>query len=291
MYRGDRDGNLWFTEPNHDKIGRVSPSAQFKDFAIPTAGGGLLAITVGPDKNLWFTEAAAAGNRIGRITPAGSVSEYAIPTPASNPRGITAGPDGNLWFMELDGHNIGRVTPTGTITEFPIPSGASPGSITMGKDGNLWFAEAGSANSIGRATPMGSVAEYVIPTSASDPSGITAGPDGNIWFTELSANKIGRIGDLMRGGNVAASTGGGGPLSDGKTCMTDNDCRGSGKACGGDVCSCRVMPHVCVLAVSGDPGWCTDDSRCWCATEGATCDTTSDACSFTTHDGAADAGR
>ncbi|HWZ89515.1 MAG TPA: hypothetical protein VNW92_11715, partial [Polyangiaceae bacterium] len=237
------------------------------------------------DKNLWFTEAAAAGNKIGKITPSGTVTEYPIATAASNPRGITAGPDGNVWFTELDGHNIGRVTPTGTITEFPIPSGASPGGITAGKDGNLWFTEAGSANSIGRATPMGSVAEYVIPTSASDPTGIAAGPDGNIWFTELSANKIGRISDLMGGGNVKASTGGGGPLTDGKTCSVDTDCLDSGKACGGDVCSWKVTPHVCVLAVSADPGWCTDDSKCWCSSEGAKCNTTSHACSFTVHDG------
>jgi hypothetical protein len=79
-------------------------------------------------------------------------------------------------------------------------------------------------------------------------------------------------------------------LSDGKTCMTDSDCLGSGKACGGDVCSWKGMPHVCALAVTGDPGWCTDDSKCWCSAEGAKCNTTSHACSFTTHDGAADAG-
>ncbi|HEY2733018.1 MAG TPA: hypothetical protein VGI70_03490, partial [Polyangiales bacterium] len=118
-----------------------------------------------------------------------------------------------------------------------------------------------------------------------------AGPDGNIWFTELSANKVGRISDLMGGGNTKASSGGGGgPLSDGKTCTNDTDCVESGNACGGDVCSLKVMPHVCVLAVSGDPGSCSDDSKCWCASEGAKCDTTSHACSFTTHGETLDGG-
>ena len=281
------DGKLWFTEPLKNKVTSITQAAEFEEYSIPTTDSGPFAIAVGPDENLWFTEAAAAGNKIGRITPAGVISEYAIPTAGSNSQGVIAGPDGNIWFTELDGRRIGRVTPTGTVTEFPIPSGAGPGSIAAGKDGNLWFVEAGSANSIGRVTPAGSVAEYPVPTSGSDPSGITLGPDGNIWFTELSTNKVARISNLSGGGNVGSSSGasGGGELSDGKTCTDDSDCVDSGMACGGDVCNVKVTPHVCVLAIGGNPGWCTADSKCWCANEGAACDMTSHACSFTTHDG------
>jgi len=281
------DGKLWFTEPTHDKIGNLTPTAQFKDFPVPTANSGPYAITAGPDGNLWFTEAAAAGNKIGRITPAGVVTEFPVPTAGANARGIVAGKDGNLWFTELDGKRVARITPAGVVTEFPIPSGGSPGTIALGKDGNLWFVEAGSINSIGRVATDGTVAEYSIPTAGSDPTGITSGPDGNIWFTELSTNKIGRVSNLAGGGNVKASSGGGGggPLTDGKTCSNDSDCLGSGKACGGDVCSSKVTPHVCVLATSGDPGTCSGDEKCWCAAEGAKCDGTSHACSATVHGG------
>jgi hypothetical protein len=219
------------------------------------------------------------------------VSEYPIATPASYPYGITSGPDGNLWFTERDGHKIGKVTPAGVVTEYPLPGSASPGSIATGKDGNLWFSEPGSANSIARATPAGTVAEYQIPTQSADPSGITSGPDGNIWFSELSANKIGRVSDLTGGGSTKATTGSGGqPLTDGKTCTNDTDCVEGGNACGGDVCSFKVTPHVCVFAVSGDPGWCSANSKCWCAAEGATCNMTSHACTFTLHGGDVDGG-
>jgi streptogramin lyase len=281
------DGKLWFTEPLKNKVTSITQAAEFTEYPIPTANSGPLGIAAGPDGNLWFTEAATAGNKIARITPAGVISEYALPTAGSNAQSVVAGPDGNIWFTELDAHQIGRVTPTGTVTEFPIPSGAGPGSITAGKDGNLWFVEAGSANAIGRVTPAGSVAEYAVPTSGSDPSGIAPGSDGNIWFTELSANKVTRISDLNGGGNVGSSTGvgGSGELSDGKTCTDDTDCPESGKACGGDVCNVKVTPHICVLAVEGNLGQCSDDSKCWCVGEGATCNTTSHACSFTTHDG------
>jgi streptogramin lyase len=284
------DGKLWLTEPIHNAIASSTTAAKVTEYPLPVANSGPFAIAVGPDMNLWFTEAGAAGNKIGRITTSGTITEFPIATPASNPRSITKGPDGNIWFTELDGRKIGRVTPTGTITEFGLPSSANPGDIVAGKDGNLWFAEAGSSNSIGRVTPAGSVAEYLIPTASADPSGITAGPDGNIWFSELSAAKIGRISNLAGGGTVQATTGmGGGPLVDTKACTDDTDCIDSGEACGGDVCSWKVTPHVCVLATSGDPGWCTADAKCWCAGEGAKCDATSHACSFLKHGGAAPA--
>jgi streptogramin lyase len=284
------DGNLWFTQPRGNKISRVTPAAAFQEYRLPTAASGPSAIALGPDGNLWFTEAAAASNKIGRITPAGVITEFPIPTPSSNPAGITKGPDGNVWFTERDAHKIGRITPAGVITEFLAPATSSPASIAAGSDGNLWFTDAGTANAIGRMTPAGNVAEYPIPTAGSDPFAITAGPDANIWFSEVSTNKIARISNLMGGGNVAPTSGGGtGPIG-GTTCMTDTDCRESGKACGGDVCSSKVTPHVCVLANTGDPGYCTANDKCWCAGEGATCDTAAHRCSFTMH-GAADAGR
>ena len=70
------DGNLWFTEINADKIGRITTDGLVTEFLLPTAGqqagsGGSetglpvtsvsqpYVITVGPDRNLWFTEANA----------------------------------------------------------------------------------------------------------------------------------------------------------------------------------------------------------------------------------------
>jgi streptogramin lyase len=282
------DGNLWFTEPVANKIGRVAPTGNdFSEFPLPTAASGPTAIALGPDGNLWFTEAAPSGNRIGRITPTGTITEFAIPTAASSSGGIAKGADGNLWFSEHDGHKIGRITPSGSITEFPVPSGSSPGSITAGPDGNLWYTEAGAPNAVGRVTTSGAIAEYAVPTADSDPDGIALGPDKNIWFTELSANKIARISNLSGGGNVAPSgnIGATDPLSVGMACTVDHDCVGSGMACGGDVCSWAVTPHVCVLVETADPGWCTASASCWCAGEGATCNTTSHHCSFTQDNG------
>jgi len=107
------DGNLWFTELNASKIGRITPAGRITEFhliaiCVFSVGCGPFGITAGPDGNLWFTE--FDGNAIGRITPSGSFSVFGIPTAKSRPEGITAGPDGNLWFTEAIGNKIGRIT-------------------------------------------------------------------------------------------------------------------------------------------------------------------------------------
>jgi streptogramin lyase len=179
---------LWFTEFLGNKIGRITTSGAFTEFAIPTAGGTPVGIAAGSDGALWFTE--LSGNKVGQIAVNGIVAEFPVPTPGGAPVAIAAGPDGALWFTE-DAGKIGRLTTAGGITEFPINSGTHDG-IAAGADGALWFTE-GSANKIGRITTSGTITEFAIPSAASFPAGIAAGPDGALWFTEAGANKIGRI--------------------------------------------------------------------------------------------------
>jgi virginiamycin B lyase len=188
------DGNLWFTETDADRIGRITPTGVVTEFAKGiSAGSELLAITAGPDGNLWFTESKAG--RIGRITPTGVVTEFDKGISAgSQPLDITAGPDGNLWFTEYGLNRIARITPAGVVTEFnknmPLTSG--PAGITTGPDGNLWFTE--PAGRIGRMTLAGGVTEFDKGISLnSAPAFITTGADGNLWFTEYFSGRIGRI--------------------------------------------------------------------------------------------------
>jgi len=181
------DGNLWFTEFNTSKIGRMTPGGVIAEFPIPS-GGHPFGITRGSDGNLWFTE----GNHIGRITTSGVVTEFFLPAGGSSSAWIITGPDGNLWFPEEIGGQIGRITTSGTVTEFPILSGGTHTGIAAGSDGNLWFTD-NQSNKIGRITTTGVITEFPIPTSNGGPYCITAGPDNNLWFTENLASKIGRI--------------------------------------------------------------------------------------------------
>jgi virginiamycin B lyase len=185
------DGNLWFSEDYHDKIGKLTTSGILTEYTGITSGSNPGPITAGSDSNLWFSEKNS--NKIGKISTGGTISEFVIPTLNSQPDGITAGPDGNLWFSESIGNKIGKITTGGIITEYPITTPSStPAGITAGSDGNLWFSESNS-NKIGKITTNGTVTEYAIPTASSVPIGIATGSNGSLWFSEQNGNKIGAI--------------------------------------------------------------------------------------------------
>jgi streptogramin lyase len=113
------DGNLWFTETNADKIGRITPTGSsqeiqnsIQELAVPAPYGPeccrttSYGIAAAPDGNLWFTEYYAG--TIGRITPQGSIQniqrslrQFTVPEPTGGLADITAGPDGNLWFTAV----------------------------------------------------------------------------------------------------------------------------------------------------------------------------------------------
>jgi streptogramin lyase len=197
------DGNLWFTEFNADRIGRINTTTKaITEFTIPS-GSGALDIVSGPDGNLYFTERFT--DKIGRINPLAG-SDAAIQasftdtfttgiTSGSGPTSITVGPDGNLWFTEFNTDSVARlILTTGAVSEFSVPgAGSGPAGITSGPDGALWFTEAGSGE-IGRITTAGAVTnEFPLSVPLSDPENIVTGPDGALWFTELGNDKIGRI--------------------------------------------------------------------------------------------------
>jgi streptogramin lyase len=191
------DGNLWFTEQEHNQIARITTSGFVTEFAIPTASSTPKGLTTGSDGNLWFVE--ENGNKIGRITIGSNIiTEFPIPTAQSTPFGIAPGPDGDLWFTEVQqGNAIGSITTSGVFSQFPIPTAQSgPFAIVTGPDGARWFTET-DTNKIGRVRipflGMPAIDEFPVPTAGSQPSGIVVGPDGNLWFAEEGAGKIGRI--------------------------------------------------------------------------------------------------
>ncbi len=207
------DGNLWFTEENGNRIGRITPGGAITEFTAGlSAGAQPTEITPGPG-GLWFTESGTS--RIGLITTAGAITEF--PAGAA-PDGIVAGPDGNLWFTEPVAERVGRMTPSGTVTHFDLSScPCEPGDITVGADNRVWFTE-GLGNRIRVINPLAgstsniqsSLVTHPLPNPGSDPSGITA-LGTFLWFTEFAGNRIGRI--SVAGGAIAEFPAGGGEPS------------------------------------------------------------------------------
>ncbi len=185
------DGNIWFTEFDGNKIGKITPQGVITEYTVPTANSKPVDIMVGPDNNLWFLEWSS--HKVARMTTSGVITEYTVPV-NTHLESITLGPDGNLWFTgSFDATIVGKITLDGTITTFAAPSGSSPHGITTGPDSNIWFTEAGT-NKIAKMNPSnGNITEYNIPTPNSVPFDIKVGPDGNLWFAEWKKPNIGRI--------------------------------------------------------------------------------------------------
>src|SRR5256712_7225274 len=80
------DDNIWFTEKDAGKIGRVDAAGVITEFTPPTANTIPLGIVSGPDGTLWFTESNV--NNIGQITTAGAITERIIPTANTQPQMI-----------------------------------------------------------------------------------------------------------------------------------------------------------------------------------------------------------
>ena len=175
------DGNIWFSDPNNNSIGRMTPGGQTQEFSLPTADAQPQQIISGPDGALWFIESGA--DQIGRVSTSGQVSEFAMPSSDDSPQTLTAGPNGNVWFIDSSSNQIGQIAPGGQITEYPVSSDGSvwiSSGITSGKDGSLWFT-AYDDNGNGLLDRMNTQGVVTSVPLASSPLDLTTGPDGNLW--------------------------------------------------------------------------------------------------------------
>lgn len=185
------DGNMWFTESNGNKIGRITPEGAILEFPVPTAGSGPYGIAVGPDRNIWFTERFA--DKIGRLVPStGVITEFPIPTAFAQPWEIVAGADGRMWFTEEDVGKIGAISMTGQIQELSSIGCCFPTGIANGPGGNIWYTLEIN-DQIGRIAPGNQVTQFQIQSVQVLPWDIAPGPDGNMWFTELAGRAVGKI--------------------------------------------------------------------------------------------------
>jgi hypothetical protein len=57
--------SVWFTEPDANQIGVITPDGQITEYPLPTPNSKPAGITAGPDGNIWFTELGS--DRIGEF--------------------------------------------------------------------------------------------------------------------------------------------------------------------------------------------------------------------------------
>jgi streptogramin lyase len=197
----DVNGNCWFSDwvptsglntiTEMTQAGQVLQQITVPDYPHGGALGWAVALAVGPDGNIWFTE-PWYNPTIGRVNQDGTITQFPLPFPAA---GLTIGPDGNFWIAATSTNYIGHVGSNGATQAFAIPDPAVRG-LTSAPDGNLWMTAASNgppANEILRVNSGGLVTgRFPLPTPNSGAYDMTTGLDGGLWFTEF-ANQIGRI--------------------------------------------------------------------------------------------------
>jgi virginiamycin B lyase len=133
------DGNVWFTEMQEDKVGRITPSGSIQTFQLPS-GTRPLEIVAGADGNLWVSEEKNDPGALGRITPSGQYTEFPM-EPEITAGALAAGPDGRLWFAAGPGA-IDRMTPSGQVSRVQLPNSTDVVDIVAGADGSVWYTAA-----------------------------------------------------------------------------------------------------------------------------------------------------
>src|SRR5262249_26648268 len=61
------DGNMWFTESDGMKVGRITPDGDIREYPIPSANLHPHAIALGPDGNLWVVERGVPLSKIAKL--------------------------------------------------------------------------------------------------------------------------------------------------------------------------------------------------------------------------------
>lgn len=200
----DAEGNLWFTEINGNKIGKLVPSEVepgtskgITEYELPHPNSKPHYITAARDGTIWFTEMVG---RVGKIDPAtGKITEFDVPTNNSEPHKIVEGNHGMIWFLEFEVNKVARLNPAdGKIREYQIPQG-NPHDLVI-HEGRVWYTQGGKFwaqmffNKVGYLDiESGKTGEIIVPSERSVPHGLAKADDGTLWFTQMFANRIAKL--------------------------------------------------------------------------------------------------
>jgi streptogramin lyase len=131
------DGNLWFTQPSIDQIGRITPGGQITTFPVPTAFSEPTAIAPGPNGNLWFTEATS--RQIGEYFLAGTPPQVAAATTTT--LAVDVSPATARQTVHLTATVTSPAgTPAGTVTF--IDNSTAVGTVSLDAGGQAVLATA-----------------------------------------------------------------------------------------------------------------------------------------------------
>jgi streptogramin lyase/mono/diheme cytochrome c family protein len=137
----DKNGDVWFTEPGANKIGKVDgKTMKVSTWTVPTPKCYARRMEIGPDGMIWVGEFNAG--KIARFDLATETfKEYTLPGQDASPYAMGFDADGYLWY---DSHNMDVLarfdTKTGDVVEYPVPhSEIAMREFFRDEQGRMWY--------------------------------------------------------------------------------------------------------------------------------------------------------
>jgi len=183
------------------------------EYAVPTSNSAPLAITVGKNGMVWFTESNAT--KLGTFDPTNKTfKEYSVPG-VGDMWGVTVDQSGYVWLTQYSGKGSvnpgGAIVPgghghllrfnpvSGNFTSIDIPTeGSFPFRLIADDAGRIWFTEL-LGNKIGVYDPLSNrLEEYNVPSYFAGPADLTFDRHGNLWFTEAYNESVAEFQPLTK---------------------------------------------------------------------------------------------
>jgi virginiamycin B lyase len=191
-----RDGRVWYTGQNTNKLGVFDPKTeQFKEYELKTPKSGPQSMVDDAEGNIWFTPADA--KYIGKLDPkTGAITEYPLSDQtASHPHTPVLDGKGNLWATISGKSQIGRLNiRTGEMKIVSTrTSDANPYGIALNSQG-VPFVTLFNTNKLARIDPVTmEVQEFTLPNPETRPRRLAVTPDDMIWYTDYARGYLGRF--------------------------------------------------------------------------------------------------
>jgi len=137
----DKNGDVWFTNPRRNRIGKVDGNTMKITFwTPPTADSYPRRMEIGADGIIWIGE-FNSGKMARFDSKTQTFKEYQLPGPDPTPYGMGIDADGYVWYDSHRQDTIGRLDPkTGNVIEYPVPhSEIAMREFFCDSQGRMWY--------------------------------------------------------------------------------------------------------------------------------------------------------
>jgi len=196
----DAHDDVWFTEFNADRLGRLDPRTGHMQQYPLTAKLSVeklapYGVAVDPEGSVWFTE--SSNDHIGRLDPStGHIRFFAPPGPLIAPMEIASDAHGIIWTTSFSSGLLLRLDPrTGAFARYDVSlTGNEAGGLyglVVSPAGDVW-ATVLAENMLARLdVATNRFSYYPIPTMDGEPVALAMGANQTLWFSEK--DKLGML--------------------------------------------------------------------------------------------------